>query len=249
MILQRQISPPDLTVATATDTSASTPVGSATRDRRDVVLSACAAGLRKDLPARRVLRGQGPGHPVHQGHRRADGPPPGHCQGACLARPTPRCSPRSAAATAGLSLDPRNGCVDDLRMLFEIAVVRLRLVVGREVAAGLSSSSTDEVLGPLSAGSGVERLPVRRVRVGPFLCDEAAVPGQKRGGRDESVATQSRGSSRASAERIGRSGQEGRGGPTWRRRTVTSSRSVITLGDQHAPAAAERRLPAHRSAT
>jgi hypothetical protein len=30
----------------------------------------------------------------------------------------------------------------------------------------------------------------RRVRVSLFLCDEAAVPGQERGGCDESVATQ-----------------------------------------------------------
>ena len=55
-----------------------------------------------------------------------------------------------------------------------------------------------------------------RVRVGPLLGDQAAVPGQQ-GGRGRILAR---------ADRNARSDQDGRAGPSWRRRTATSCRSV-----------------------
>jgi len=72
----------------------------------------------------------------------------------------------------------------------------------------------------------VDARAARPVRVGPFLSDQAPVPGQEGCGGGEAVATQFAG------EQPGWGGQEGSvgpgwaAGPSWRRSTVTSCRSV-----------------------
>jgi hypothetical protein len=65
-----------------------------------------------------------------------------------------------------------------------------------------------------------------RVRVGPFLGDQASVPGQQGGGVTRRWRRSSRGRSLAKADRSARSDQAGRAGPSCRRSTVTSCRSV-----------------------
>jgi hypothetical protein len=72
--------------------------------------------------------------------------------------------------------------------------------------------------------------PMRRrpggLRIGPFLGDQALVPGQESGGGDESVATQLAGQEPGQGGQSARSGQVGRAGPSCRRSTMTSCRSV-----------------------
>jgi hypothetical protein len=65
-----------------------------------------------------------------------------------------------------------------------------------------------------------------RARIGPFLGDQALVPGQEGGGGDESVATQLAGQEPGQGGQNARSGQVGRAGPSCRRSTMTSCRSV-----------------------
>ena len=55
----------------------------------------------------------------------------------------------------------------------------------------------------------VDARAARPVRVGPFLGDQASVPGQEGGGGDEAVAAQFAG------EQPGQGGQEGSVGPGW----------------------------------
>ena len=50
----------------------------------------------------------------------------------------------------------------------------------------------------------------RPVRISPLLPDQAAVPCQQRGGGNQAVQPQPRGSRRAKADKTARSGQEGR---------------------------------------
>ena len=89
----------------------------------------------------------------------------------------------------------------------------------------------------------VDPRPARPARIGPFLGDQASVPGQEGGRCDEAMAAQ------LSGQDSGQGGQERPVGPGWAgwAELAAEHRDLVPkrqrLGDQGAPSAAEQREP------